>query len=554
MGLLCDTELDYTSNGGTMMKSLKTVIFGLLISFLIVGATNGQASASGGLPAVTNLQAVVTDDKKIMVTWDLPFMVSNVTEYSISVTRAYNQVEPDATFRGPKNNTTTYYTPSYGENRYYFFVSYHLGDDVAGWSEVAYTWVDFKIPEAPGNLKLSNIQWFGMARLSWQDVNQSETAWIIDINGVDKEGTPAHKRIELTPNNDSDVSRVITSPLSSEGYYTLKVWAKAGGLIGPAREVSTYIPMCAPSQLTTETRLWDSGAGVELAWQDNSHKEDGFQIERTNPDGSKNSIEVTSDTEWYPDQRLEYASEYSYRIRAISNRPSLNSSWSDPVSVTTPRFSKLTSLARMKKPSQSINIQWMPVATPDLSSDSDEENNEDISSTEDESTQSPDSAVENTEDASTSDEATVLIEVENQNPSQSSAPAGEGMIIRLYIGKTDYYVGSSLKSMDTAPLIMQERTMLPIRYVAEPLGAVINWDDVEKKVTISLEDNNIELWINQNRARVNGQYKMLDETNSSVVPVIVPSGRTVLPLRFIAENLGCQVNWNPATQEVTITP
>ncbi|MBC7194319.1 MAG: PKD domain-containing protein [Caldisericia bacterium] len=126
------------------------------------------------------------------------------------------------------------------------------------------------------------------------------------------------------------------------------------------------------------------------------------------------------------------------------------------------------------------------------------------------------------------------------------------IIIRLYIGKTTYYVNDEIKNMDVAPIILEGRTLLPIRYVAEALGATVGWDGVEKKVTISFKDKIIELWIGNNTARVNGEYKYIDPSNPNVKPLII-SGRTMLPIRFIAENLGCKVDWNAELKEVKIT-
>ncbi len=126
-------------------------------------------------------------------------------------------------------------------------------------------------------------------------------------------------------------------------------------------------------------------------------------------------------------------------------------------------------------------------------------------------------------------------------------------VIQLYIGRTEYYVNGQLRSMDTAPLIRESRTLLPIRFVAEPLGAAVSWDEGQRKVTILLEGTTVELWIDQNRARVKGVDTSIDPANPGVVPIIVPPGRTMLPLRFIAESLGCQVLWQETTREVTVT-
>lgn len=126
-------------------------------------------------------------------------------------------------------------------------------------------------------------------------------------------------------------------------------------------------------------------------------------------------------------------------------------------------------------------------------------------------------------------------------------------VLRFYIGQNDYYVNDQARTMDTAPIIVGGRTMLPIRYMAEPLGATVNWDGNERKVTVILNNQTIELWIGQNLARVNGVETAIDENNPEVKPFITPSGRSMLPLSFIARTLGCRVDWDPAVQEVLVT-
>jgi len=125
-------------------------------------------------------------------------------------------------------------------------------------------------------------------------------------------------------------------------------------------------------------------------------------------------------------------------------------------------------------------------------------------------------------------------------------------ILKLRIGNKIMFVNDSPQEIDVPPQIIEGRTLLPIRWVAEPLGANVGWDGVEKKVTVTLKSTTIELWIGKNIARVNGVDTPIDPNNPKVVPMII-SGRTMLPVRFVAENLGCQVDWDGLTKTVTIT-
>ncbi|MDI6861581.1 MAG: stalk domain-containing protein [Caldisericia bacterium] len=126
------------------------------------------------------------------------------------------------------------------------------------------------------------------------------------------------------------------------------------------------------------------------------------------------------------------------------------------------------------------------------------------------------------------------------------------IVLKLTIGNKIMLVNDREQEIDVPPQIIEGRTLLPIRWVAEPLGANVGWDPNEKKVTVSLKDITIELWIGKNIARVNGINTPIDQNNPKVVPMII-SGRTMLPVRFVAENLGCKVDWDPTTKTVIIT-
>ncbi|MGC9090028.1 MAG: stalk domain-containing protein [Caldisericia bacterium] len=125
-------------------------------------------------------------------------------------------------------------------------------------------------------------------------------------------------------------------------------------------------------------------------------------------------------------------------------------------------------------------------------------------------------------------------------------------VITLQIGNKIIYVNGNLQEIDVPPQIIEGRTLIPIKWVIEPLGGVTLWDPIEKKVTINLKNIIIELWIGKNIAKVNGNYKPIDSNNLKVVPLII-DGRTMLPLRFVAESLGADVQWDGTTKTITIT-
>ena len=100
----------------------------------------------------------------------------------------------------------------------------------------------------------------------------------------------------------------------------------------------------------------------------------------------------------------------------------------------------------------------------------------------------------------------------------------------------------------TAPEIIDGRTFLPIRALITEMGGSIEWDANERKVTTFYDGKMAELWIGSKNVRVNGVSKTTD-----AAPYISASGRTMLPLRFIGESLGCEVSWDSITKSAAIS-
>ncbi|MBO5136113.1 MAG: copper amine oxidase N-terminal domain-containing protein [Clostridia bacterium] len=119
--------------------------------------------------------------------------------------------------------------------------------------------------------------------------------------------------------------------------------------------------------------------------------------------------------------------------------------------------------------------------------------------------------------------------------------------IVLNIGEKDAKVFGEIISNDVAPKIVKDRTMLPIRFVAEKLGATVEWVDETQTAIVELGDIKISIVIGEGFATVNGEKIELDS------PSFVEDDRTFLPIRFVMENLGADVLWHNDTQTVIIT-
>ncbi len=81
--------------------------------------------------------------------------------------------------------------------------------------------------------------------------------------------------------------------------------------------------------------------------------------------------------------------------------------------------------------------------------------------------------------------------------------------------------------------------------VAVTFSAIVNYAQAKSPTRI-------ELWVNKPQAKVNGTMKWIDESNKSVTPIIQWS-RTMLPLRFIAENMGFAVDWDAKESKATVS-
>ena len=119
--------------------------------------------------------------------------------------------------------------------------------------------------------------------------------------------------------------------------------------------------------------------------------------------------------------------------------------------------------------------------------------------------------------------------------------------IILTINEKEAVVFGKTVVNDVAPVIVNGRTMLPIRFIAEALGAAVDWNDTEKKVTIKSDDKEIVIYIGSDTAYVDGVAEKLD------VEAFIKDSRTYMPLRFISENLGADVQWIAEENKVVVT-
>lgn len=120
--------------------------------------------------------------------------------------------------------------------------------------------------------------------------------------------------------------------------------------------------------------------------------------------------------------------------------------------------------------------------------------------------------------------------------------------ITLRIGSKTAFVGENEVQLDAAPYLHNGTTMLPFAFIGEALGAKVGWVGETKTVSFESGQNRIELQIGSKAALVNGTIVELD------APPVIKSNRTLVPLRFVSENLGAKVEWVKETKTIKITP
>ena len=99
---------------------------------------------------------------------------------------------------------------------------------------------------------------------------------------------------------------------------------------------------------------------------------------------------------------------------------------------------------------------------------------------------------------------------------------------------------------DVQPRLVNNRVLVPMRTIFEDLGASVDWDNAKQTVNATKGDTVVALTIGNVSPTINGKVVTIDQ------PAITVNGRTLVPIRFIAESFGVEVDWDAATLTVTI--
>lgn len=107
-------------------------------------------------------------------------------------------------------------------------------------------------------------------------------------------------------------------------------------------------------------------------------------------------------------------------------------------------------------------------------------------------------------------------------------------------------INGKLVEFDVPPTIINGRTLVPVRAIFETFFMNVEWDGGTKTIEAYNRNNEIIMTIDNKIAYINGKKYELD------VPPMIISGRTLVPIRFIAESLGAKVGWDGKTRTVKI--
>lgn len=114
------------------------------------------------------------------------------------------------------------------------------------------------------------------------------------------------------------------------------------------------------------------------------------------------------------------------------------------------------------------------------------------------------------------------------------------------LGQATASFNGKVEALELPPYKNGTRTMVPLRYIGDKLGAQVVYSQATKQVTYTTNTVTLVLWLGKAQALVNGTSLVLEAPPESV------KGRLAVPLRFIGENLGASVIFDAKTQRITI--
>lgn len=114
-------------------------------------------------------------------------------------------------------------------------------------------------------------------------------------------------------------------------------------------------------------------------------------------------------------------------------------------------------------------------------------------------------------------------------------------------GEIKVAIDGEYVEFDVQPQLINDRTMVPLRAIFEALGAEVDWDNDTQTVIAMKDDVTVTATIGSTKMYIDDEEKIMD-----VAPMLL-NGRTLVPVRFVAESFGCKVNWDEKENLVIIS-
>ncbi|MBQ3181341.1 MAG: N-acetylmuramoyl-L-alanine amidase [Clostridia bacterium] len=99
---------------------------------------------------------------------------------------------------------------------------------------------------------------------------------------------------------------------------------------------------------------------------------------------------------------------------------------------------------------------------------------------------------------------------------------------------------------EVPPIVFDDYSVVPARDVFEAMGATVDWNALNQKVTVKYDDVKVEVFINKRAVKVNSVEK------TAPIPAKLINGKTMIPVRFVSEALGFDVDFDSSTDTILI--
>ena len=120
------------------------------------------------------------------------------------------------------------------------------------------------------------------------------------------------------------------------------------------------------------------------------------------------------------------------------------------------------------------------------------------------------------------------------------------IVLSISANAVSLYIDTQKLETDTPPVVIDGRTLVPVRAIFESLGAEVSWNQDTQTAIGTRDGTRIVIKINDTIAYVDGVPYTLD------VPAQLVNNRTMVPARFISESLNCDVTWDQDTKTASV--